>query len=238
MFKLGPREIDPATENRSGWQVIYTGFILILLCFFIMLSSFASVEKARMMRFARSFADAVNILDGGLSIEKGKRIQNPDLSQPETADPVLDKFERGVRRSVEAQPFLSGLSFSRRQGGLVMTLADKLLFDTANAEILTKALPMLGKIRDSISAMDVDIRIEGHTDDRPISTELFPSNWELSTARAVSVLRFFTKTQAIPKGRLSACGYAEFQPIVPNDTEAHRTQNRRVEIILTPLSAT
>ena len=90
---------------------------------------------------------------------------------------------------------------------------------------------MLEKVGAIIAKTSYQVRIEGHTDNLPIKTERFPSNWELSTTRSVNVLRYFRKTHNIPAERLSAAGFAEYRPLVPNDSEAHRAQNRRVEII-------
>ena len=84
---------------------------------------------------------------------------------------------------------------------------------------------------DIIARTHFEVRIEGHSDVSPIKTVQFPSNWELSTARAVNVLRYFLETTGISSRRLSAVGFGEFQPIVPNDSMEHRSQNRRVEII-------
>jgi chemotaxis protein MotB len=90
---------------------------------------------------------------------------------------------------------------------------------------------MLKKVGDIIARTGFEVRIEGHTDDLPIRTVHFPSNWELSTARAVNVLRYFIETVGISSERLSAVGFSEFQPMVPNDSAGHRARNRRVEII-------
>ena len=112
-----------------------------------------------------------------------------------------------------------------------MRLSDHTLFEVGVATISQQAIPLLKKVGDIIARTSVDVRIEGHTDDLPIKTAQFPSNWELSTARAVKVLRYFIETGGIVNQRLSAVGCGEFQPMVPNDSPAHRARNRRVEII-------
>jgi chemotaxis protein MotB len=121
------------------------------------------------------------------------------------------------------------ISFS--QEGLVMRLAEHALFDLGVASLSATAMPLLDKIGAIISRIPYSVRIEGHTDNLPISTVMFPSNWELSTARAVNVLRYLIKTHNISPSRLSAEGCGEYQPLYPNDTPEHRAQNRRVEII-------
>lgn len=113
-----------------------------------------------------------------------------------------------------------------------MRLSDSALFDLGEAELSADAEKLLGRISDIIAKTVYQIRIEGHTDDLPIRTARYPSNWELSTARAVNVLRFLLKQKRIAAERLSAVGFGQYQPLFPNDSPAHRARNRRVEIIL------
>ena len=101
--------------------------------------------------------------------------------------------------------------------------------DLINSELRDYAL--LEKIGAIIARTSYFIRIEGHTDNLPIHTKLFPSNWDLSTARAVNVLRYFIQSHRIDAQRLAAVGFGEFQPLAPNDTPANRAKNRRVEMI-------
>ncbi len=96
---------------------------------------------------------------------------------------------------------------------------------------MPKSIPLLKKVAFIISKTSYAVRIEGHTDNLPIHTSKFPSNWELSTARAVNVLRYFTEKEKVSMQRLSAVGFGEFQPIIANDKPEHRAKNRRVEIV-------
>jgi chemotaxis protein MotB len=112
-----------------------------------------------------------------------------------------------------------------------MRLSEHALFDLGAADISVEALPLLQKIGAIILKTDYLIRIEGHTDNLPIHTALFPSNWELSTARAVNVLRYFIKDHNIDPRRLAAEGFSEFHPLAANDRPENRAKNRRVEII-------
>ena len=116
------------------------------------------------------------------------------------------------------------------EGGLVIRLADTVLFDLGEGKIDYGATTILNKIGSVLANTTHSIRIEGHTDNIPIKTEKFPSNWELSTARAISVLRYFINNHHISAKRLSAEGFGEYRPIAPNDTAENRIKNRRVEI--------
>ncbi len=217
----------------GGWEIVYSGFAMILLCFFIMLSSFSTMEEAKIMRFVKSFVDAVGIMPGGMKFDQGSTVL------PKSADIVdsKDKLAQLFSELAELNERLKkekDITLAYSSEGLVMRLSDRALFDVGVAAISPQAIPLLKKVVDIVARTNFKVRIEGHTDNLPINTSQFPSNWELSTARAVNVLRFFLETGKIASRRLSAVGFGEFQPMVPNDSIEHRAQNRRVEIIFLP----
>lgn len=217
-------------KSGGGWEVVYSGFILIMLCFFVMLSSFATMEEAKVMRFVRSFASAMSIFPGGKKFEPGMVVL-PESSDIVDSRSDLARIFEELEVLVGQSSFNEDVSLSFSPEGLVMRLSDYALFDLGVADISPEALPLLEKIGEIIAKTTYQVRIEGHTDNLPIQTLRFPSNWELSTTRAVNVLRYFRKTHDIPANRLSAVGFAEYRALVPNDSAAQRAQNRRVEII-------
>jgi chemotaxis protein MotB len=214
----------------GGWEIVYSGFVLILLCFFIMLSSFSSMEEAKIMRFVKSFIDAVGILPGGLKFDQGSIVLPGSADMVDSDDQLAQIFAELEELSGRLKKE-NDITLAYSSKGLVMRLTDRALFEVGVAAISPQALPLLKKVGETISRTDFEVRIEGHSDDLPIKTAQFPSNWELSTARAVNVLRYFIETGTISSQRLSAAGFGEFQPLVPNDSIEHRAQNRRVEII-------
>lgn len=218
-------------SEAGGWAITYTGFILILLCFFIMLSSFSSFEEGRIIRFVRSFSRALNILPGGLKFESGKEVLDASAEiidkNSEIADFSFDIMELANQLGMEKD-----IEVSVYNKGLAVRFSDTVMFELGAAEISPEAFPLLRKIGSFISGKAYSIRIEGHTDNLPIHNEKFPSNWELSTARSVNVLRYFIEEEGISHARLSAVGFGEFQPIFPNDSPVQRAKNRRVEIII------
>ncbi|MBW1783774.1 MAG: flagellar motor protein MotB [Deltaproteobacteria bacterium] len=218
--------------SSSGWEVVYTGFILIMLCFFIMLCSFSTIEKSKVEHFVASFSRAVSVLPGGGKVRPGDQARHalPDIAHEQGEMALI--FQE-LQKSLSDFGLAEDLSFSFFQNGLVVRLADRALFDLGIAEISDEAIPLLEKIGAVISKGSYPVEIRGHTDDLPIHTDRFPSNWELSTARAVNVLRYFLEVRGISAKRLSAAGFGEFQPVAPNDTPEHRAKNRRVEIIFT-----
>ena len=218
-----------APAAKDGWQIVYTGFVLIMLCFFIMLTSFASLDASKITRFANSFSHAVNVLGGGRSIETGGAIQNGEISLLSKADLKARLFAR-VRQICGEEGLVQSETRMAKQG-VILRLKDSLLFDSASATLSDEAYPLLVKIGHIIQEVGVPVEIQGHTDDRPINTRQFPSNWELSTARAVAVLRYLTQSMGLPAERLAAVGFAAYRPLVANDNADHRARNRRVDLI-------
>ena len=229
MNKIGRLNKDEGS-SRGGWGILYTGLVMMLLCFFIMLSSFSTMEEAKIMRFVKSFVSAVGILPGGVKFDAGTTVL------PRSAD-MVDSQDRLARIFSELEELSAGfkknneITVAYSSNGLVMRLSDRAMFDVGVADISPQSVPLLKKVGDIIAGTSFEVRIEGHTDDLPINTAHFPSNWELSTARAVKVLRYFIETAGVSSERLSAVGFSEFHPMVPNDSPEHRAQNRRVEII-------
>lgn len=215
--------------QTSGWQVTYAGFVMLMLCFFILLTSFASPESSKITRFVSSFSNAVNVLEHGSSIESGDTLLDVGVQPLPREDLAAQLFEQ-VRR-VSDEEGLDQISLQRTPKGVVMTLTDTLLFESGQARFFADAYPRMEKIGRLIARIDAPVEIQGHTDNQPIRTDIFPSNWELSTARAISVLRYLIQTPEIAPERLSAVGFAEFQPVAANDSADHRAMNRRVDFI-------
>lgn len=160
-------------------------------------------------------------VDGGLTFDAG-----------ETIDP-LDVIERAVRDEAVGSGLSTSLGFRREARGLVVSIvSDSVLFGEGSADVQLGGIVILDVIADALAEAPNAIIVEGHTDSRPISTAEFPSNWELSTARATSVLRFLSEDRNIAAGRLSAAGYADTRPIDESEGPESFARNRRVEIVV------
>jgi chemotaxis protein MotB len=217
-------------SSRGGWEVVYSGFAMILLCFFIMLSSFSTIEEAKIMRFVKSFVNAVSIMPGGVSAEEGRVILPDSKPMVETNSPLAAVYAE-LKLLTRRLQIEKDVAIALTAEGLALRLSDHTLFESGAAGISPEAVPLLDKIGSIIARTDYHVRIEGHTDNVPIHNRQFPSNWELSTSRAVNVLRYMVEHFQIPSARLSAAGFGEYQPIASNSSEAGRDRNRRVEII-------
>jgi chemotaxis protein MotB len=167
-----------------------------------------------------------------LAQEKENREQELRAAQ-DTYGELLDKMRSEISRGE--------VTISELQGKLTVNLVEKILFDSGSAEIKSGGKEVLSKVGTILNDVkDKEIRVEGYSDNLPISPRLqsiYPSNWELSSARAISVVQFLRNTLNVPGERLSASGFAEFRPIADNSTPEGRAQNRRIQIILAPLEA-
>lgn len=152
-----------------------------------------------------------------------------ELSELERAKAEL---ERRLRQEISDKE----VSVDMRDRGLVITFVAEVLFDSGKAKLRSEALDRLGKVAQVLktTVRDLDVGIEGHTDNVPIKYSKWKSNWELSSARAMSVLHYLIGEQGINPERLSGTGYGEYRPVASNDTPQGRQQNRRVEIVILP----
>jgi len=154
----------------------------------------------------------------------------PVVDQP-MGDP-LTEVEQVIQSRIAGTGLAGALEFRRETRGLVVTIVtDQVLFAEAQATIQPDGLAVLDVVADALKDVPNAVTIEGHTDSRPISSARFPSNWELSTARATSVLRYLLET-GFPQERLSAAGYADTHPIDPATTPEAMARNRRVEVVV------
>jgi chemotaxis protein MotB len=224
---------DVSVSGRAGsWQPVYTGFVLIMLCFFVMLTSFASLQKSKVAQFVKSFSNAVRVFQGGQNLEPGQTMMNSDAVVVDKENQLARLFEKVNFHRRQAG--LAHLDIVQTPKGVVITLSDKMLFDSGEASFSHNARPLLNKIATIIQRIKVPVEIEGHTDDVPIASPQYPSNWELSTARAVNVLRYLAEKRGVDLKLLSALGKSQFHPVVPNSSVTNRNRNRRVEMIFKP----
>ncbi|HNV86308.1 MAG TPA: OmpA family protein [Candidatus Omnitrophota bacterium] len=161
---------------------------------------------------------------------------NSDLAALQRSKDDLLKTKEDLERKLKAELGGGDLTLTMGDRGVVLTVLDRVLFDSGKAEIKDSAKPTLDKVASILGqdAVDNMIYVEGHTDNVPIRHSGWKSNWELSTARATEVIHRLSDGGGIEPKRLVACGYGEFHPVASNDTAATRQKNRRVEIVVSP----
>jgi chemotaxis protein MotB len=221
-------------EVSEKWAIPYADFLTLLLCLFIALFAMAQAGKQAALEYAQAFAKAFGMRLVPFQESLPKQI----LPQPVV--PRSEPTEKGRRiqrqiRELEEMLKRMGLEgefkVSYEVIGIRLILQEKILFLSGSAELRPETYPILDKLYEILKDLPNPVEVEGHTDSIPISTEKFPSNWELSTARASSIVRYFIAKGINPE-RLKASGYADTKPIASNATPEGRAQNRRVEIVI------
>lgn len=209
------------------WLLTYSDLITLLMAFFIVMYAMSNVDKAKYAALAGSLAIAFN--QGGGSVVPmpgagpgfggglGNTLQE---AGEEIAADMQDLADTGQIRVFE------------NERGIIVSLQGTVLFDTGSADLRPEAQKVLDVVAGKLQELGNYVQVEGYTDDRPINSTLFPTNWELSTRRASNVVRYFTDNKGLPAERFGAMGYGEFRPLYDNTTEAGRAKNRRVDIVI------
>jgi chemotaxis protein MotB len=227
-------------KGAPPWLVTMGDMSNLLMCFFIVLmgEEVTTIGKEDFSMILSSFKGNVGIMEGGKSISKGRLT---DLGQNVLSLPSTEKkkaYDKSFKHAKEIlKPELLARTVRMREDerGLVISLSSDSFFDQGSAVILKDTRPVLRKISTIFKDIPNYIRIEGHTDTvpvRPDATRGFDSNWELSAARAVNVLRFFADEENVAQKRLSAVAFGQFRPVDTNNTPEGRAYNRRVDIII------
>ena len=245
--------------NHEAWLVPYADMLTLLMGLFLVLWAIGNQDLAKMKEFAQGFSSAVGIhqsIEGGggvlpdgvaatpttttvvpltgseLSAARAALARESDVQAAVEQDNAqLAQAEETIRAGASAAGFGDAVSFRREDRGLIVSIvSDDVLFPAGSADLQTDGSVALDALAGALAALPNSISIEGHTDDVPISSGRFPSNWELSTARAGVVLRYLVDRHGLDPSRLVAGGYAEQRPLETNATVEGRARNRRVDI--------
>ena len=228
----------------ATWLDTYADTITLLMTFFVLLFSMSTLDAAKFKEIARAFnsvfagesGDSIlefDIYNGEAPIIGG---EVKDESNMEKVDPNGVASEEStydeVKEFVQANDLASIVEITSDERGVIIQIKDSILFEVGKAELKADSLDVLNKINALIATLPNNIIIEGHTDNVPISTYQYPSNYELSGARAAIVLRYFTEEMKQNPSRFVFQGYGETKPIRPNDNDENRAKNRRVNILI------
>ncbi|HOO11474.1 MAG TPA: OmpA family protein [Bacillota bacterium] len=233
-----------ARRNRGGaggssvseWMTTYSDLVTLLLCFFVLLFSFSVIDAKKFEAIIRSFQGSLGILDGGKTIDEDKYIsqalQSNRLLREQQEAESMEWLYRQLDEYIQQNNLEGTVVLGVEERGLLIRFKDQVLFDSGKAVIRKDGEPIVQSIGEILKQNDRAIRVEGHTDNVPMHSLLYPSNWELSTARAVNVVKYFIEKVGIAPKRLSAAGYSEYHPIADNDTAENRQKNRRVDVVI------
>lgn len=211
-------------DNADRWVVSYADFVTLLFAFFTVMYAISHVDAGKLERFSGSMKSALKT--SGTTTNAAPLIEGIKPINYESA-----RLEKEIRSEFEKSGIIESVAISRDERGVHIILGDAILFDMGSAEIKAEVRPLFTAVAGVIRQTQNAISIEGHTDNAPIRNSRYPSNWELSTARASSVLMSLLQDYRLNPERFSASGYGEHRPVVPNATPEGRAKNRRVDII-------
>lgn len=239
--------------NHERWLLSYSDFITLLMIFFIIMYASSTMDKKKWVQIQSSFALTLgggkNVIDPSQQLANTTDLNNAsapsktadnkpqpteDASQKqiENEQNEMQKIKEQLDKYLSDNGIRTGVITEITERGLQVSLSDTVLFDSGSANIKTDSISKLVQIGKIINQMDNYIRIEGHTDNVPISTAQFKSNWELSVIRATTVTELLIEKSLISPNKISPAGYGDTRPIADNSTDQGRSKNRRVNIIL------
>ncbi|WP_046181097.1 flagellar motor protein MotB [Domibacillus tundrae] len=228
----------------ESWLIPYADLLTLLLALFIVLFASSSVDVQKFQAIASAFN---NEMEGGSGVlDFPSPVSNPSMSETEEQENLkaadqkeLQEMQEKMTAYIKENNLQDKVETTLNGEGLLLRIRDNVLFNSGEAEIQPAHLKNVQEIS-KLLVMDIprSIIISGHTDNLPISTAQFDSNWELSAMRAVNFMKEILKNEQLDPRLFSAKGYGEYQPIASNDTDAGRAQNRRVEILILPQGET
>lgn len=231
--KSPPAAPEDQPEGIAEWVLTFSDMMSLLLCFFILMFSMSTVD-------AKKYNAAIKSLKMALEHQTEEELHDlPVVKVTETVEvsdtfavamSEMEKISEKMNMFIEDQNIKSQVEVVIDERGLVIKIDSKVMYGLGEAKILPESYKLVSSIAKLLHQNNYKVRVEGHTDNLPISSEQFPSNWELSSGRATSVVRYLIR-EGIPPERLSAEGFAFYKPITSNATAEGRTLNRRIEIV-------
>lgn len=239
---------DEPKKGAPAYMNTYGDMMTLLLTFFVLLFSMSSIDVSKFKAIVASFEGGAGMLDGGETVqestykigngikqfpEQKSKKENTENAQEKDAEKQIEQMKENLEKYIQDQKLEEKVTIERNGDEIILRFDDVLLFDTGKADIKPGAVPVLDKVGLKLKEylqQGYRIRLEGHTDNRPIKTIQFPSNWELSAARAIAVAKFYIKEMNFTPSKISTEGFGENAPIGDNGTTQGRAMNRRVEI--------
>ena len=238
--------------SHDRWLVSYADFITLLFGFFVVMYAFSKADQKKQVQVSQAIDSAfheMGVFPGSARCSAnaagdGKEapalpvniVMGETALSPAVVKDDLTRIQRDLTQTLSSQVASHTVSIQMGRDGLVISLREAGFFNSGSAVPKPEALPTLRQIAESLGRAPYDIRIEGHTDNVPIHTSEFDSNWELSTARSTRIARLLLQLNVFAPERLAAAGYAEFHPVASNSTAEGRAENRRVDLVVMPRS--
>lgn len=222
---MARKKREVPAENTERWLTTYADLISLLMIFFVVMFASSEISKDKLLAISESLRRALNQESVQASSVGVAILSDPSRSTVTSASEAVKEAARafGIDKSV---------SFSTDERGTIISIVDSVFFDAGATAIKPSVMILLKEVAQFCKDTDSQVVIEGHTDDRRISTSNIESNWELSALRATEVVRFFISEVGFDPRKISAAAYGDTRPLVPNINEVNRARNRRINIIL------
>lgn len=237
-MKRKPPEVK---KGAPEYMNTYGDMVTLLLCFFVLLFAMSTTDAKKFESMVAAFKGSLGVLKGGKTVSPEKKITDSrinskgvELKYKKIAENIskdIEKIEKQLNKNV-SENMKKNIEIRVTQRGIEINFGSEILFDSGKAALKSDAKKIILVLAKELSLMENKIVIEGHTDNVPIKSFLFPSNWELSTSRSVNVLRYIIEKEPSIIGRISAAGYADTIPKADNRNDEGKRLNRRVQIVI------
>ncbi len=238
------RKQEEVKPGLPAWMGTYGDLVTLLLCFFVLLFASSSVDVEKLQAIALSFNDELSIIESGGSAGVNEMVGSGIMEMPKLDRSINDSNDATQKVDDELKDMVSDfktyfaenemskdVEVIQQDNHILLKFNDGILFDSGSADLKADAIEVLDGVGTQLSSYVAnDIKIEGHTDNVPMSGGVYKSNYYLSAARAIAVLEFLIDNEKVNPAYLSAEGFGEYRPVAPNDTPENKAKNRRVEI--------
>ncbi len=225
---MANKKCPECVKGAPKWMTTFSDMTTLLLTFFVLLLSMANFDKQKVQQVFGVFAGNRGILTNPSSTPMSEQVIVSRQALEKSVEKTEEKMQKNMKEFLQAQNLEKMISIIKTDKGISIRALDSLFFEPGSSRILQSAYPILDKIINLTEDTNYNINIEGHTDDTPVGRNSL-ANWDLSVNRAVSVVKYFIEKNFDPS-RLSASGFGEYHPILPNITPENRAKNRRIEI--------
>lgn len=223
-------------ENSERWLLTYSDLITLLMIFFVVMYAMSNVDAKKYEQLSQSLGTSLNptaYQNEATNASSSAVKADPNETKPaDIKDPELQKAYEEIKKLVKEKGLESKVSVGIHERGVVVGLMNTVLFEPGSAAIKEDAQQTLIEIGRIANDVHNYIRVEGNTDDVPMNTPQFPSNWELSVVRATEVVKLLISQSGVSPDKISAVGYGEYRPTVPNTSAENRSRNRKVDIVI------
>jgi chemotaxis protein MotB len=227
-MKRWKHSADHETENSDRWLLTYDDLITLLLGLFVILYAMSKIDTDKYAQVVAALGGVFGSPDAGAMKLK---VISLDKELPEFYR-ERGRIENQIKKALGLADKSLPISITQDERGVTVHLQEELLFPSGSAELKATSLETLDKLAEALRTLKNEIRVEGHTDNVPIKTTLFPSNWHLSVARALNVGYYLINRHNLTAERVTVVGYSEYHPLLPNTSDQNRSRNRRVDIVV------